>query len=214
MSVQAAKLCSVLLLQHFGESVQSVGECLFSAVQSRTLTTIIKNTGLPKSTVTHALAILLKFRLARFQPSKNELYPEYSLIRENVLLILRYPRYVHQVNTKMKNGEAAASIVEELLRSGSQTATRLLAKVCDDKTQFSLFEDTFRDLCQSNYIFRAPMLSAKEAADADTAVVPRFVVDETFLYAAPTLSAVEWDKLRKDESFESSDKGEIECVCF
>lgn len=211
MSVQNAKLCSVLLLQHFGESVQSVGECLFSAVQSRTLTTIIKNTGLPKSTVTHALAILLKFRLARFQPSNNELYAEYILIRENVLLILRYPRYVHLVNTKLKNGELAAAMVEELLRAGSQTATRLLAKVCDDKTQFSVFEDTFRDLCQFNYIIRAPVVvgTTTESSDTECSLVPRFVVDETFLYTPPTLSAVEWDKLRQDDSYETTDKGKI-----
>lgn len=211
MSVKNAKLCSVLLLQHFGESVQAVGDCLFSAVQSRTLTTIIKNTGLPKSTVTHALAVLLKFRLARFQPSKNELYAEYVLLRDNVLLILRYPRYVHLVNTKLKNGEAAASIVEELLRSGSQTAHRLLARVCDDRTQFSLFEDTFVDLCQLNYIFRAPVLagtpSSSDGAESSQ-LVPTFAVDETFLYVPPKLSAVEWDKMRKDETFESSDKGE------
>lgn len=213
MSVKNAKLCSVLLLQHFGESVQSVGDCLFSAVQSRTLTTIIKNTGLTKSTVTHALAILLKFRLARFQPSKNELYAEYMLIRENVLLLLRYPRYVHLVNTKLKNGATAASIVEELLLSGSQTATRLLAKVCDDKTQFGMYEDTFLDLCQLNYIFRTPALVGP-TGDQDGSLVPRFAVDETYLYIPPKLSSAEWDKMRNDERFESTDKGKKQISFF
>lgn len=94
MSVQYGKLCSVILQQHFGETVQKVGDCLLSAIQSRTLSMIIKSTGLTKTEVSHALAILLKFRLAKFHLSKNELFIEYSLNIESVLLILRYPRYV------------------------------------------------------------------------------------------------------------------------
>lgn len=92
MSIQLGKLCSLILLQHFGENVQKVGDCLYGAVQSGTVSVIVKSTGLKKSDVTHALAVLIKFRLAKFEASKNELYAEYSLNMGNVLLILRYPR--------------------------------------------------------------------------------------------------------------------------
>lgn len=92
MSKQQGELCSTILRQHFGENAQIVGDCLFSAVQSRSLSMIIKSTGLPKAIVSHALAILLKFQLAKFTPSSNELFAEYSIHRENILLILRYPR--------------------------------------------------------------------------------------------------------------------------
>ena len=92
MSTQLAHLCSVILQQYFGGIVQKVGDCLFSAVQTRTLSVIMKSTGLNKIQVTNALAILIKFRLVLFEPSANEQYAEYSLIRDNILLILRYPR--------------------------------------------------------------------------------------------------------------------------
>lgn len=92
MSIQLGKLCSLILLQHFGENVQKVGDCLYAAVQSCTVSVIIKSTGLTKPEVTHALAVLIKFRLAKFAASKNELYAEYSINKENVLHILRYPR--------------------------------------------------------------------------------------------------------------------------
>lgn len=93
MSRQQSELCSAILEQHFGENVRIVGECLYSAVQRRSLSMIIKSTGLPKTSVGHALSILLKFHLAKFVPSTNENFAEYSINRENVLLILRFPRY-------------------------------------------------------------------------------------------------------------------------
>lgn len=93
MSIQYGKLCSLILVQHFGETVQKVGDCLLTAIQSRTLSMIIKSTGLTKAECTHALAVLLKFNLAKFQPSKNELFVEYALDHNAVLLILRYPRF-------------------------------------------------------------------------------------------------------------------------
>lgn len=211
MSVQYGKLCSVILLQHFGETVQAVGDCLFSAVQSRTLSTLIKGTGLTRSQVVHSLAILLKFHLATCQPAKSGLFTEYVLQRENVLLVLRYPRYVHLVQTKPKNGEAGAALVEELLRSGSQPAVRLLARCCDDKAKYAEFEAAFLELVQSNYVFRAPQLlesgGSSDAAVGSSALVPKFIVDPNLLYLAPKLSAVEWDKVRRDESYQTSDKG-------
>lgn len=92
MSIQLAKLCSIIFERHFGKNVQVVGDCLFSAVQSRSLSMIIKHTGLPRSDVAHALAILIKFSLVKFESAANDSYAEYSLNRDNILLILRYPR--------------------------------------------------------------------------------------------------------------------------
>lgn len=92
MSVQLAKLCSIIFERHFGKNVQIVGDCLFSAIQSRSLSMIVKNTGLPRNDVALALAILIKFRLVKFEASANENFGEYSLNRDAILLILRFPR--------------------------------------------------------------------------------------------------------------------------
>lgn len=109
---------------------------------------------------------------------------------------------MHQVQTKQKNGQEAASIIEELLRAGSQTASKLLARCCDDKANYSLYEETFVDLCQSNYVFRAPYLAE---SSTDT-LAPKFTIDENNLFTPPKLSAIEWDKLRRDDTAETSDK--------
>lgn len=212
MSVQYGKLCSVILLQHFGETVQAVGDCLFAAVQSRTLSTLIKTTGLPRAQVVHALAILLKYQLATCEPARSGgPFTEYVLQRDRVLLVLRYARYVHLIQSRPKTGEAGAALVEELLRSGGQPATRLLARCCDEKGKYTVFESAFLELVQSNYVYRAPQLvetgGGGEAAGVVGMLVPKFVVDQNLLYVAPKLSAVEWDKLRKDEAYQPSDKG-------
>lgn len=93
MSIQLAKLCSIIFERHFGKNVQVVGDCLFSAVQSRSLSMIVKYTGLSRNDAGHALAVLIKFRLVKFDSSVNENSAEYSLNRDNILLILRFPRY-------------------------------------------------------------------------------------------------------------------------
>lgn len=110
---------------------------------------------------------------------------------------------MQQVQTKQNNGQEAASIIEELLRAGSQTASKLLARCCDDKANYSLFEDTFVELCQTNYIFRAPTLVA---SNPETALAPKFTIDENNLFTPPKLSAVEWENLRRDDTIETSDK--------
>lgn len=214
MSVQCVKLCSVILLQHFGETVQSVGNCLATAVQSRTLGTLIKTTGLTRAQCVHSLSVLIKFHLASAQPSRNGLCAEYALRIENVLLILRYPRYVHLVQSRPITGEMCAALVEELLRSGSQTATRLLARCCDNKSKYPNYEAALLELVQANYILRAPRLielHVDGAADNSNAtadrLVPKFVSEPNLLYVPPKLSAIEWDKLRQNDAFETSDKG-------
>lgn len=214
MSVQCVKLCSVILLQHFGETVQTVGECLATAVQSRTLGTVVKTTGLSRAQCVQSLAVLLKFHLATVQPSRNGLCAEYALRIESVLLVLRYPRYVHLVQSRTRTGEMGAALVEELLRSGSQTATRLLARCCDDTAKYPAFEGALLELVQANYVLRAPRLievqSDGAAADAATAdrLMPKFVSEPNLLYVPPKLSAIEWEKLRQNDDFETSDKGE------
>lgn len=234
MSVQYGKLCSAILRQHFGDTVQQVGDCLFSAVSSRTLAAICKLVAgqLTRAQCTHALAVLLKFQLVtvdepaaqRWQhvaPGSGFAPPaEYRLLPDRVLLVLRYPRYVHLVSQRPRAAaaEEGAQLVEELLRSGGQSATRLLARCCDDKSRYAAYEAAFVELVQSNYVVRAPQLvemaSAGNTTSAtDAPLVPKFVSDQNLLFVVPKLSAVEWDRVRRKEAaFAASDDGEYCCV--
>lgn len=89
MSLILGKLNSILLREHFGVNAQIVGDCLFSAVQSRPLSTIVKATGLTKNEVSHALASLIRFRLVKFVPGASQNVVEYSIKADKVYLLVR-----------------------------------------------------------------------------------------------------------------------------
>lgn len=91
------------------------------------------------------------------------------------------------------------------MRAGSQTASKLLARCFDPKIKTSLIEyrDAFLDLCQTNYIFRAPI---KESTDA-TGMVPKFTVEEHNLFSPPELDLQTIIKLKTDENVVTKDKG-------
>jgi DNA-directed RNA polymerase III subunit RPC3 len=67
MSVQFGKLCSLILLEHFGEIVEKVGSDLFKC-QGKPLQSIARSTQLPLQKVTNpntALSILVSSSVAR-----------------------------------------------------------------------------------------------------------------------------------------------------
>ncbi|XP_058812197.1 DNA-directed RNA polymerase III subunit RPC3 [Topomyia yanbarensis] len=164
MSIQLGKLCSCIVQQHFGEVVRMVADDLFAAV-SKTLSMIVKSTELSKSEVCKALAVLLKFGLARHQPNKASTATEYILDYERILMVLRYPRYVHLIQTKY--GPESALLTEELLRSGYQTASYIILKATaisdvKDKNTITTLRQKFSDLVGMNYFIRAPEPKAIE----------------------------------------------------
>lgn len=100
----------------------------------------------------------------------------------------------------------AAALVEELLRSGSQTASKLIAHCFDSKTKTSLTEhrDAFNELCQSMYLFRAPVVTNKEQENVG---VPRLQIDEHNLFTTVDLDLNEITKLKEDSNVVTKDRG-------
>lgn len=102
----------------------------------------------------------------------------------------------------------AAALIEELLRSGSQTASKLIAHCFDNKTKTSLTEhrDAFNELCQSMYVFRAPIIANSQQ---ENAAVPRLQIDEHNLFTTVDLDLNEIKKLKEDETALTKDRGEL-----
>lgn len=178
MSISYGKLCSVILKQVFGKNVQSVADCLFDSI-SRSLAVIIKTTNLSRREATNALAILIKFRLATFAPSVSGMVPEYSLNRDAINYILRYPRYVHFTQTKY--GDNGSEMVQELVRSGCLSASSVIIKCLnyDNRVKPELYRDVFNSMVQDNYLIRLPVPKAKD--------------DETVVEVCPTLSIEDYE---------------------
>lgn len=92
-------------------------------------------------------------------------------------------------------GAVATSLLEELLRSGTQSASFLIAQCVDGTAKGSLEEHTnaFVDLCSSNYIFRAP-----ERNPDSTSIIPKMIVEEHTLFQPPTINISEIAQLKSN----------------
>ncbi|XP_068623119.1 DNA-directed RNA polymerase III subunit RPC3 [Battus philenor] len=182
MSHQLGRVVSEILHRYFGEIVQKVGNDLF-IYGSKPVAMIVKSTGLTRKQVIESLRALLKFDLAAFEPSKHEVIADYRLLPENVLLLVRYPRYLLQI--KSKYGTEAELVIEELLQQATCSATTLLVTVVtknkDDKenniTMIKL-RDTFVSLATAGYIQQAPVADAKEASDVPSLVPVATIVPD------------------------------------
>lgn len=134
------------------------------------------------------MAILIKFRLAHFRPSKHkESVAEYGLIPDNVLLVLRYSRYMCHIQSKF--GHEAALIVEELLRSGMDTASNLIQRSVanseeKDKKVILKHRDRIVELIEKFYLIRAP---SPIPFDSESEDVPVLVVDVPGLFLPPDI---------------------------
>ncbi|XP_026330557.1 DNA-directed RNA polymerase III subunit RPC3 [Hyposmocoma kahamanoa] len=133
--------------------------------------------------IVESLRSLLKFDLATFEPSANETIADYKLLPENVLLLIRYPRYLLEI--KSKYGSEAELLIEELLQRATCTATVLLVTIAtkfkDDKEKnisvISL-KDTFVSLATATYIQQAPVAELKEGSDIPTLVPVATIVPD------------------------------------
>lgn len=109
--------------------------------------------------MTTALATLVQHRLVNFRVfERNENIAEYSIDTSKILLLLRYPRYVHF--TQKKFGNPSALLIEQLLKSGMDTAESTVIRayhMSENKSDQVLKElrDAFVDMYKNDFIMRA-----------------------------------------------------------
>lgn len=175
MSLVLGRLNSILLREHFGVNAQIVSDCLFSAVQSRTLAAIVKATGLTKNEVSNALASLIRFRLVKFAPGSNGHVVEYTIKPDKIYLLVRYAKYVQYIREKC--GELAGMLINELLRVGTDIATNLIVRCTESvggHDKLGNLRQEFVNLVRMNYVMRAPALVISNEPN----FVPSFNIDE------------------------------------
>lgn len=155
--------------------------------------------------VSSSLATLVKFRLLKYRPSKfKESVAEYALIPDNVLLILRYSRYMCHIQSKF--GHEAALIVEELLRSGMDTVSNIIQRSVanseeKDKTVILKHRDKIIELIEKFYLIRAP---TPEPFERQTDDVPTLVVDVPTLFMPPEIDVKKLISSVEGQTFEKS----------
>lgn len=153
------KLCSVLLLEHYGSIVQNVAMDLFKS-GNKSLNLIRSNTKLPLSKVKEALCVLIKHGFVSYAQNNKGILT-YKLDVEKILLILRYSRFIFFV--KDNCGDESEMMFEEILKHGYETASHVIIKIykrqlCNrPERQYSLpvLKEKFELLVQNQFLLRS-----------------------------------------------------------
>lgn len=180
MSHLKIRACSLILKEHFGVVVQSVGECLLK-VSSKSLGEITKATNLPLQKVKKSLLVLIHHNLVGFKAHPKGLV-KYSIDADRVLYMLRYPRYTYCAKTLY--GDAAELIVEELLQNGRMCMSAVLQKVLERSQGACKPEDVkqkFVDLVKTGFLCRVPYPDP----NAKDEKVPTLILPEGAMYKIP-----------------------------
>ncbi|XP_034934024.1 DNA-directed RNA polymerase III subunit RPC3 [Chelonus insularis] len=132
MSYLCGKLCSTILLEHFGPIVQKVGDCLFQN-DSQTLFFIRRHTSLPMEKIKESLCVLIKFGLVTFDQQGKLFW--YKIHSEKIITMLRYSRFMFFI--KKCSGDECEIIFEEILKQGNETASQVIIKTYQKIAQVS-----------------------------------------------------------------------------
>ncbi|XP_017785236.1 PREDICTED: DNA-directed RNA polymerase III subunit RPC3 [Nicrophorus vespilloides] len=196
MSTQLGKVVSLILLERFGEYVETVGSCLFKKGICP-LQHIRVYTQLPASKVKESLCILIKYGLVNYEANHNRTSALYTIQTSKILLMLRYPKYIRFMKTKF--GDEAEIILEELLQSGYCTVSDLIIRTYnrmgkDDQTPTPLVDirDKIEAMITARYLMRIKLPKIEEA-------VPELVRNVQDMYKMPE---VELSQLSKKQSGE------------
>lgn len=107
--------------------------------------------------------------------------------------------YIHLVQTKY--GKVGASIAEELLNSGSETATKVLVKCLaegeNNSESAELYRNTFIQMISDHFIIKARELIIGEDPDE---IVPRFLANECDFFVPPNIDLHLIAKIQKGEA--------------
>lgn len=114
---------------------------------------------------------------------------------------------MHLIQTKFDN--IAASLTDELLRAGTETASNCILKTlanADAKEKYTLVEvkDKFHDLVQRNYFIRAPHLTTTEEAVS----VPVLEYNSSVLFEMPEIPLKELIDTQQGKETKLSDYSE------
>ncbi|XP_038078065.1 DNA-directed RNA polymerase III subunit RPC3-like [Patiria miniata] len=206
MSVCQIHLCSLLIKEHFGDIVEKVCTHLIQN-GAKPLRVAAQETGLKIDQVRKALCVLVQHNIASFGLHKRG-FVEYAASVEQVLLLVRYPRYIYCAKTLY--GDAGELIVEEILQHGQMRMSTVVGRVTQRLSEGgqSVTNDHVKgkmeDLINTHFLQRVPA----PPPDNNKAAFPELTISERDLYRVPASIEVtrgESDTSKRKRSTEDSD---------
>ncbi|XP_029436910.1 DNA-directed RNA polymerase III subunit RPC3 isoform X3 [Rhinatrema bivittatum] len=215
MTQAEIKLCSLLLLEHFGEIVDKIGTHLVKT-GSQPLRLISSDTATSLDQVKKALCVLIQHNLATYQLNKRG-FVEYEAHYDRVLRILRYPRYIYTAKTLY--GDTGELIVEETLLNGKMTMSAAVRKVADRLTEtmedgkamdYGEVSSTFVRLVDTHFLRRCPAPPETPLGLAVPApAAPLLMTSEKDMYTVPKLNMIGKGKRRRSSEDEDSSEQQV-----
>ncbi|XP_018579458.1 DNA-directed RNA polymerase III subunit RPC3 [Anoplophora glabripennis] len=203
MSAQLGKVLSLILCERFGPIIEKVGMYLFQYGTSPILY-IVKSTKFPLSKVKESLCVLIKYRLVTFSPNRNENIANYTINAENVLLMLRYPKYINLI--KKKFGDESEMIIEEILQRSYWTASEIILKVdqrlsksVENTVTLGQLKDKFVSLVTAKYLVRMPYSEEDKP-------VPNLVIKDKELHLIPEIDIKQIVNAKTGQPYNYTDK--------
>ncbi|XP_044063227.1 DNA-directed RNA polymerase III subunit RPC3 [Siniperca chuatsi] len=180
MTAQEVRLCGLLLREHFGEVVEKVGTHLLRS-GAQNLRTIIHETGISLDLVKKSLCVLAQHGVCVFSSGRKGIGSptEYRTSCNQILRILRYPRYIYTAKTLY--GDTGELIIEELLQRGDMTMSSTVKTVADRLTQnmeegrsmdYSEVSNAFSKLVETHFLQRCPPMVGAGKTDNATPATP------------------------------------------
>lgn len=139
--------------------------------------------------------------MVEFKPNRNPNIANYTLLTNHILLMLRYPKYIHFI--KIAFGDESEMIIEEILQRGYMTASDTILKVVtklqkDDKP-YTLPElrDKFNSMVVARYLKRIPVCTEEKP-------VPILTIKEIDLYSLPPVDIPQLAAKNNKEPFKDA----------
>lgn len=176
MTAQEARLCGLLLREHFGEVVEKVGVHLLRS-GTLNLRALAHETSTSLDLVKKCLCVLVQHGMSKFGPGRRgPAGPvEYQINCERVLYMLRYPRYIYMA--KSLYGDTGELVVEEILQRGQMTMSSVVRTVADRLTQnmedgqsmdYNEVINAFSNLVETHFLQRCPPVDSLGATVTTT----------------------------------------------
>jgi len=178
MSDQESRLCVQLLTEVFGPKVGRIGADLCQWT-TKTLPQIISRTKLPAVDVRSSLAVLIHHGFVSFSSVRKPGSVDYTLHIDRIIAMVRYPRFMYLV--KSTYGDEAEVILEEILKSGSDSASKIIfratkrlnASLGGTEVQISVEEvwGKFRGMVESQLLRRRGEVANKAEEECPTLAI-------------------------------------------
>jgi len=125
MSTDYCRICTSILRDYFGQDVSEIAKPLQWGQKSLMTLTTMLNGKYPRHLVQETLIVLLQFSFVSAICNLYSVQVEYRLNMDNILLILRYPKYLSII--KRKFGNEYKELVEASLCLGRAPVSKIVS---------------------------------------------------------------------------------------